>query len=89
MNASDSSPNATYALTLRRHTGLLVLMQRRRYTVKGTLAQCEAAYKKAQTHNFVFGWWGVLSMLIFNWIAIFGNVSAMGKLRQVANGRPT
>jgi hypothetical protein len=73
-----------FTITLHRHTGMLVFMSRRRSTVRGTFEQCEAAYKSAQTHNLLFGWWGILSMFIFNWVAIFGNMSAMSQLRRSA-----
>jgi hypothetical protein len=73
-----------FTLTLQKHTGMLIVMRRQEFTVRGTLAQCEDAYKKTQVHNLVFGWWGLLSMLLFNWIAILGNMSAMSKVRQLA-----
>jgi hypothetical protein len=73
-----------FTIRLRRHTGMLILMRTRTYSIQGTLEQCEAAYKKAQAYNLVAGWWGVLSLLIMNWIAILGNVGAMNKLRTLA-----
>jgi hypothetical protein len=63
---------------------MLIVMRTQTFTVKGTLEQCEAAYKKAQLHNLLAGWWGLISMLVMNWIVIFGNMSAMSKLRALA-----
>jgi hypothetical protein len=77
-----------FQVTLRRHTGMLVVMRTQFIRLQGTLEQCEAAYRSAQTHNFVAGWWGVFSMLFMNWIAIFGNRSAIGQVRRLAAGQP-
>jgi hypothetical protein len=73
-----------YFIKLHKHTGLLVLMLRQSYGFEGTLEQCEQAYRAAQTHNLLAGWWGVLSALVFNWIAIFSNVSAINGVRRAA-----
>jgi hypothetical protein len=73
-----------FVVTLRKHTGMLVIMQTRTYRVQGTLAQCEAAYHDAQTHNLLAGWWGLFSFLFMNWIAIIGNMSAIAEVRKLA-----
>jgi hypothetical protein len=73
-----------YFIKLHKHTGLVVLMLRQTYNFSGTLPECERAYRAAQTHNLLAGWWGFLSALVFNWIAIFSNVSAINKLRRLA-----
>jgi Protein of unknown function (DUF2510) len=73
-----------YFIKLHKHTGLLVLMLRQTYGFSGTLPECERAYRAAQTHNLLAGWWGLLSALVFNWIAIFSNVSAINNLRRYA-----
>lgn len=52
--------------------------------VSGTLAQCEQAYRQAQTHNLVAGWWSFISVLLLNWVALLSNTSAMSHLRRLA-----
>jgi hypothetical protein len=73
-----------YRIRLHKHTGLLVFMLRQNYIFTGTFQQCERAYRAAQTHNLLAGWWGLLSALVFNWIALFSNMSAMQQLRRIA-----
>src|SRR5579875_2416560 len=65
-----------FQIKLRRHTGLLIAFQYRTYVVSGTLAQCEHAYRQAQAHNLVAGWWSFISVLLLNWIALLSNLSA-------------
>jgi hypothetical protein len=86
--ASAQHDQRQFFLALRKHTGMLVVMQTRTYRVQGTLEQCEAAYRAAQAHNLVAGWWGMFSLLFMNWIAIFSNMSAIGKLRRLAAASP-
>jgi hypothetical protein len=74
-----------FMLTLRKHTGMIVLMRTQSYRFQGTLEQCEAAYRSAQTHNLLAGWWGMFSLLFMNWFAIFSNMSAIGKVRRLAS----
>jgi Protein of unknown function (DUF2510) len=73
-----------YFIKLHKHTGLVLLMLRQSYGFSGTLPECERAYRAAQTHNLLAGWWGLASALVFNWIAIFSNVSAINNLRRYA-----
>jgi hypothetical protein len=84
MSQIASAPKLS--ITLTKHTGMLIFFRRQRVTFTGTFEQCEAAYKKVQTYNLIFGWWGVLSLLIINPLVIFGNMSAMGELRRIAGG---
>ena len=81
-------PPQLFQVTFRKHLGLLVLMRTQSIRIQGTLEQCEAAYRKAQNFNYVLGWWGVLSLLVMNWIAIVGNRSAIGQVRRLAAGLP-
>jgi hypothetical protein len=81
--AMQSNPRR-FQLKLRKHTGMLVIMRSQTFVVTGSLEECEAAYRRAQTHNFVAGWWGVFSFLFMNWIAILGNRSAIAELRRIA-----
>jgi len=69
-----------FQVTAMRHTGALVFWFNQRYVITGTYAQCDAALRSAQTHNYVFGWWSFLSILIMNWIALLDNASALKKL---------
>jgi hypothetical protein len=80
-------PGRQFQIKLRRHTGLLFLFQFRTYVVTGTLEQCERAYRQAQTHNLLAGWWSVISVLLLNWIALLSNRSAIARVRRLA-GRP-
>jgi Protein of unknown function (DUF2510) len=77
-----------FRIRLIKHTGLVVWMQRQTYIFTGTFQECERAYRAAQTHNLTAGWWGLLSALVFNWIALFSNMSAMDELRRIAQ-QPT
>jgi hypothetical protein len=85
-SASEQRGQRQFFLVLRKHTGMLVVMQTQTYRVQGTLEQCEAAYRSAQAHNLVAGWWGMFSLLFMNWIAIFSNMSAIGQVRRLAAG---
>ncbi len=82
--AHPHNPADRYYLKLARHTGALILWQQRSYTVSGTLEECEVAYRAAQTHNLVAGWWSLLSLFLLNWVALISNVSAMRQVRAMA-----
>jgi hypothetical protein len=82
--ATNTSASRRFQIVLRKHTGILVLMRTQTIRLQGTLEQLEAAYRSAQRHNYVAGWWGVLSLLCMNWIAILSNRSAMASIRQLA-----
>lgn len=83
MSVAKAAPQQ-FQVTLRRHTGILVLTRTRSTKLKGTLEQLEHEYRAAQRHNYTIGWWGVLSLLALNWIAIFGNRSAIAEVRKQA-----
>jgi hypothetical protein len=61
----------------RKHTGIVVLALWQDSVVTGTYEQVRTAYRGAQVHNLCLGWWGILSLFLFNWIALFGNQSRM------------
>jgi hypothetical protein len=86
--AAPPTGERRFVLTLRKHTGMLVVMSTKTIRFTGTLAQCEAAYADAQKHNLIAGWWGMFSLLFMNWIAIFGNMSAIGEVRRLAAAPP-
>lgn len=83
-----SYPGDRYYLRLIKHTGALIFWQQQSYTVTGNLQECEAAYRSAQTHNLVAGWWSLLSAFLMNWIALLSNMSAIRKVRTMARGGP-
>ncbi|MBT0568455.1 hypothetical protein [Williamsia sp. CHRR-6] len=66
------------------HTGMLILWSVRRVTVTGTVAQCEAEYRRAQAHCLVAGWWSVVSVLLMNWVALLSNRNAISRVRKQA-----
>ena len=68
----------------KKHTGLLLIAQTRTFVVRGTLEQVKAAYKSAQTHNLLAGWWGIISLLVYNWIALIGNAHQMTRVKRAA-----
>jgi hypothetical protein len=59
-----------------KHTGLVLACYNQRYTVTGTFAQCEAAIE-AQQHNVLAGWWSFASLVVWNWVALVENLSAL------------
>ena len=71
-------------MRLTEHTGALILWSQRHYTVVGTIEECEAAYRRAQNHCLGAGWWSIASLILFNWIAISGNRSAIRAVRRQA-----
>ncbi|MGH3723026.1 MAG: hypothetical protein ACRDUS_02720 [Mycobacterium sp.] len=77
-----------FQLRLTKHTGMLIMFSTRSYTITGTLQQCETAYRDAQTHNLAAGWWSFLSILVMNWIAIFGNMGQINQIRRLAAQPP-
>ncbi|WP_079633679.1 hypothetical protein [Mycobacteroides abscessus] len=77
-----------FQVRLTKHTGMLLMFSTRSYTITGTLEQCEAAYRDAQTHNLAAGWWSFLSILLMNWIAIFGNMGQINQIRRLAAQPP-
>ncbi|BDN85371.1 hypothetical protein OSI55_11650 [Mycobacterium ulcerans] len=83
--ASDHQP--LFSVRVTKHTGLVVAFYQQSYTVSGTFAQCETALREAQQHNLVVGWWGVASLVLWNWIAITNNRSARKALHRAAADR--
>jgi len=77
-------PFRQFSLRLTEHIGAVVMFQQRTYTFTGTLEQCERAYRSAQTHNLLAGWWSVLSLLAMNWAALISNWTAIRQVRRLA-----
>lgn len=73
-----------FQVRVMKHTGLAFVCFNQRSTITGTFAQCEAAIRDAQLHNLLAGWWSVASVLVWNWVALFHNLSARNALRRQA-----
>ncbi|RPA57527.1 hypothetical protein EF294_18560 [Gordonia oryzae] len=50
----------------------------------GTWPEIRKAFWAAQTHCLTLGWWGIISCLVYNWIAIFGNIAELNRVRELA-----
>jgi hypothetical protein len=79
---TDSSRR--FSVRLAKHTGAVILWHHQRYTVTGTLEECEAAYRSAQLHNLLAGWWSLVSVVVMNWVALISNFSAIRQVRKAA-----
>lgn len=77
-------PYRQFSVRLTEHIGAVVMFSQRTYTFTGTLEQCERAYRSAQTHNLLAGWWSVLSLLAMNWAALISNWTAIRQVRKLA-----
>jgi len=75
-----------YAIRLARHTGLVLGGRTRYLHVQGSLASCVEAQARAQRHNYLFGWWGIVSVLGRNWAALLHNERAAAHLWALASG---
>jgi hypothetical protein len=73
-----------FDITLLTHTGAVILWHQQTRRHVGSLAQCERLYRSAQTHCLVAGWWSLLSVLVFNWIALFSNMAAIRRVRNLS-----
>lgn len=71
-----------FQVRVMKHTGLAIVCVNQRCTTTGTFAQCEAAIRNAQLHNLLAGWWSIASVLVWNWVALFHNLSARNALRR-------
>lgn len=72
-------------MRLHKHTGAVIMWRQSSFTCTGTLDQCEKAYRDAQKHNLLVGWWSLLSLLVLNWVTLLVNYSAIRQLRVLAN----
>ncbi|MEE6175268.1 DUF2510 domain-containing protein [Mycobacterium sp. 050134] len=79
-----TDPHRRFSIRLCKHTGAVILWHHQRYTFIGTLEQCEAEYRRAQTHNLLAGWWSPVSALLMNWVALISNLSSVGQVRRLA-----
>ncbi|MGZ4528207.1 MAG: DUF2510 domain-containing protein [Mycobacterium sp.] len=79
-----TDPYRRFSIRLYKHTGAVILWNQQRYVVTGTLEQCESAYRGAQNHNLLAGWWSLVSVLVMNWIALISNLNAIRQVRRLA-----
>lgn len=84
--AAHGYPNSAplFQISLLKHTGALIFWQQQTIRYTGSLEQCEQAYKDAQTHCLLAGWWSLASAVVLNWIALFSNMGAIRRIRQLA-----
>lgn len=75
---------AMYTAVFRKQTGMLIVAQTTPVQTTGTYPEIRSAFWKAQTHCLVFGWWGVLSLLIYNWISLIQNMSELSRIKHAA-----
>jgi hypothetical protein len=61
---------------------MLILFRVVTATYSGSYEQCAAAYRDAQRHNLLFGWWSVASLVV-NPLALFRNAQAFKRLKQL------
>ncbi|EGD54374.1 hypothetical protein SCNU_13859 [Gordonia neofelifaecis NRRL B-59395] len=73
-----------YQARFRKHTGMLILAQWTDASVVGSIHEVRAAYRGAQSHCLLAGWWGVFSMLFYNPMALVGNWSEMRRITHLA-----
>ncbi|BBY22578.1 hypothetical protein [Mycobacterium stomatepiae] len=83
-----TDPYRRFSVRLHEHTGVLILWVQRSVTFTGTLEQCEQAYRKAQLHCLLAGWWGLVSLFLLNPIALISNYTAIRKVRALAKEPP-
>jgi hypothetical protein len=79
--------NQEYAIRLNTHTGMLVLWSSKSYNFQGTYEQCVEAYKKAQRHNKLWGWWSGLSPFL-NLMAMNKNKKSLAELEALHAPNP-
>ncbi|WP_253900435.1 DUF2510 domain-containing protein [Mycobacterium asiaticum] len=73
-----------YQIGLLKHTGAVIFWYQQSVRFTGTLQQCEQAYRGAQTHCLLAGWWSLGSIVVLKWIALFHNRSAIRRVRSLA-----
>ena len=72
-----------YYANFAKHTGMLIMWQMSSRTYQGTYAQIEKAYRAAQLHCLMFGWWSVLSLVFFNWFTLIRNYRTFNKIKKL------
>lgn len=80
----QAGQNGVFSAKFVKHTGMLLLWQQSTRHTQGTFEQVAAAYKAAQTHCLLAGWWSISSALVFNWYAIFKNMYVYSQVKKQA-----
>jgi hypothetical protein len=88
MSQPGADEARVFRIRLKRHIGLVIAWSQRTVTYTGTLAECERAYREAQIFCLAAGWWSITSVVLFNWIALVSNMSAIGQVRRMAKQSP-
>ncbi len=83
-HAGYSTAPAVYTAVFRKETGMLIIAQTTPVQTTGTYPEIRSAFWKAQTHCLLFGWWGVLSFLIYNWVTMVRNINELSRIKQAA-----
>jgi uncharacterized iron-regulated membrane protein len=83
-----TDPYRQFSVRLHEHTGVVILWLQRSFNFTGTLEQCEQAYRKAQLHCALAGWWGLVSLFLMNPIALVSNYAAIRRVRKLAEQAP-
>ncbi|OBA61779.1 hypothetical protein A5647_11220 [Mycobacterium sp. 1100029.7] len=83
-----TDPYRRLSVRLHKHTGALILWHQSSFTFTGTLEQCEQAYRKAQLHCLLAGWWGVVSLFLMNPIALVSNYLSIRQARALTRQAP-
>ncbi|MEM6104709.1 DUF2510 domain-containing protein [Mycobacterium sp. 050272] len=83
-----TDPYRRFSVRLHEHTGIVFFWVQRSITCTGTLEQCEKAYRDAQRHCLVTGWWGLVSFFLMNPIALISNYTAIRRVRAQAKEAP-
>jgi hypothetical protein len=71
-------------VALKQHFGLIILMRWKRMNPTLCRACGIAMFRKVQADTLLTGWWGLASLLIMNWVAIFTNLGTRAKLVRLA-----
>ncbi|WP_290851601.1 hypothetical protein [Gordonia sp. (in: high G+C Gram-positive bacteria)] len=73
-----------YTAVFRKQTGMVFLAQTTRVQTTGTYPEVRSAFWQAQTHCLLLGWWGVLSLLLYNWVSLGQNMSTVSRIKKEA-----
>jgi hypothetical protein len=65
-----------------KHTGMLIIAQTQRF--KGFMCEecIEKLFRQCEIHCALAGWWGIISLFIYNPIALVGNVIMYFRAKQ-------
>ncbi len=78
------APSGTYTARFVKHTGMLILWQDSTSTTEGSFEEITEAYRSAQQHCLLAGWWSISSVLVLNWYSLIKNAVVYGKVKRKA-----